>query len=183
MYFLAITTGMRRGELLGLRWRDVNIDEGIVVIEQNLVVVNGRLNYQEPKTESSYRAVLLPASAVVVLKKHKIQQEREKSLTGINYFDHRLVFCQQNGQPLWPDNISKRQFRNLVEKAGLPRITFHDLRRTHVTLLIAGGADPRQVADRIGHSSLTITLGIYNQVTRGRQGETARLIDEILFRK
>lgn len=183
LYFLAITTGMRRGELMGLRWRDVDLDEGIVRVEQNLVVVNGRLNYQEPKTESSCRAVLLPASAMEVIKRHKTRQERDKLLTGVNYYEHGLVFCQQNGQPLWPDNISKRQFRNLVEKAGLPRITFHDLRRTHATLLIAGGADPRQVANRIGHSSLTITLGIYNQVTRGRQEETARLIDEILFRK
>lgn len=183
LYHLALTTGMRRGELLGLRWRDVDFNEGVVVVEQNLVVINGRLNYQEPKTESSCRAVLLPPSAVEVLKQHKLRQDREKHLAGVNYLESGLVFCQENGQPLWPDNISKRQFRGLIEKAGLPRITFHDLRRTHVTLLIAGGVDPRQVADRIGHSSLTITLGIYNQVTRRRQEEAARLIDQILFKE
>ena len=180
LYHLALNTGMRRGELLGLRWVDMRMNDGYVAVRQNLVKTNSGILMQEPKTSNSRRNISISSNTVAALKAHKKQQLQEKLAHGPDYKDNGLVFCRLNGLPLYPDGVSD-QFNRLVAKAGVKSITFHDLRHTHATLLLVAGIHPKVVSERLGHYSVALTLDLYSHVIPGLDQEAARKLDEQLM--
>lgn len=175
-FFLALTTGLRRGELLGLMWQDVNFEHAYITIQRALVPTREGLRLQELKTASSRRLVALPEVTVRVLQKHWHNQMQERKLFAEMYEDHGLVFCTEQGKPIHPRNF-KRTFDGLIAKAGVPRIRIHDLRHTHATLLLAAGIHPKVVAERLGHAEVTTTLKVYSHVLPSLQYEAANAIE------
>lgn len=180
-YLLAITTGMRRGEILGLRWQDVDLKQGVVSINQILVRTSSHgLVFQAPKTDRSRRTIAISPTVVQALRQQKKRQAEEKLIFGPDYTDTGLVFTMPEGHCVEPRNLT-RQFELRLKKAGLPRVRFHDLRHTHATLLLQKEVHPKVVAERLGHSNINITLDTYSHVIPGMQREAARKIDEALF--
>ncbi|OPX87487.1 MAG: putative prophage phiRv2 integrase [Pelotomaculum sp. PtaB.Bin104] len=178
---LAISTGMRRGEILGLKWSDIDFESGIAKVERQLVW-NWEINALElkpPKSEDSIRTIALPPLAVEVLKKHRVMQKKEKLMVGGAYLDQRLICAQPDGKPWDPDAITK-EFRSLVDELGLPRVRLHDLRHSHATILLEKGIQHKVVSERLGHSQINITLDLYSHVTPILQKEAAIKIDEVL---
>lgn len=173
-HFLA-TTGMRRGEVLGLRWRDVDLEAGVVSVHQTLIVVDHRPEFGLPKTTSGARAVELDEDTVAVLRDQRRRQLEERLLMGAGWRDHDLVFCRPTGEPYHPDRVS-REFTRRVRRYDLPRIPVHGLRHTWATLALKAGVHPRVVQERLGHSTIAITLEIYSHVTPGMGREAAEQV-------
>ena len=178
---LAITTGMRRGEILALRWQDIDMDAGTLAVRQSLEQTKAGLAFKQPKTNKGRRVVALPPLAIDTLRRHKAGQAKVRLAMGPAYEDQGLVCAQPNGQPWRPDGITS-SFHNLVKAAGLPAIRFHDLRHTHASLLLRQGIHPKVVSERLGHSTISITLDTYSHVLPGMQQEAARKLDELLAR-
>lgn len=178
-FFLLLTTGMRRGEVLGLMWQDVNFDHQYISVQRALVPTPDGLRLQELKTKSSRRLVSLPDITVRVLQQHWQNQIKERDLFQEMYEDHGLVFCTEMGKPLDPRNF-KRTFDGLIKKAGVPQIRIHDMRHTHATLLLAAGIHPKVVAERLGHAEVTTTLKVYSHVLPSLQREAANAIERTL---
>jgi integrase len=187
--FLELGTGVRRGELLGLRWRDLDLDAGVLHVRQTLVRVRNhgavegdrktRLIFQEPKTEHSRRTIPIPTDIVEELKRHKARQAQEKLLLGEAYTDHGLAFCQPTGQPIDPRNFT-RFFERLLRQAGLPRIRFHDGRHTFATLMLELGEAPKTVQTMLGHTKITTTLDIYSHVSLDLEKKAAARLNAVL---
>jgi integrase len=162
LYVLAITTGLRRGELLGLRWDDADLDRDTLRVGRGLVREGGRWVVGETKTKRGRRRVNLTPRTVAALKAHRKRQlEQRVSLANLCQ-DHGLIFSSENGTPLNPENLVKRSFKPLLKRAGLPEIRFHDLRHTCATLLLGRGVHPKLVQHLLGHSSITMTLDRYS---------------------
>jgi integrase len=180
-YVLAATTGMRRGEVLGLRWQDLDLDAGRASIAQTLIVVGGyEVRYSEPKTARGRRMVALDPQTVTTLKEHRERQMLERSLMGDAYTDSDLVFPREDGSVLHPDGFSDAFWRH-TKAAKLPRIRFHDLRHTHATLALAAGVHPKVVSERLGHASITITLDTYSHAIPAMQETAASLVAALVF--
>jgi integrase len=169
-FLLAVFTGLRRGEILGLRWKDINMEAKTASIRKNLVVVEGKLVLQEPKTNGSIHSVSLPSTTIEALKKHKRIQNQEKLKMGINYQDNDLIVATSLGTPVSPRNLL-RSFYRIIERADLPKISFHALRHTHATLMLKQGEHPKIVSERLGHSNTRITMDIYSHVLPNMQQE------------
>lgn len=180
---VALLTGMRRGEIFGLRWQDVDLDAAALQVRQALVEAGGRRVFSQPKSGAGARRIDLPGGAVDALRKHRAAQAQDKLLLGPDYADHGLVFAQWNGKPLHPHNFITRTYPRLLEKAGLQRIRFHDLRHTHATLMLARDVHPKIVQERLGHSSITVTMNTYTHVLPGLQREAARKVEELIAPK
>jgi integrase len=133
---LAITTGLRRGEILGLKWSDINLDTAMMSICRTLEESKARLEFKQPKTERSRRAVALPAIAVLALRKHHAEQARLRLKLGVRYNADDLVCCRIDGRPVHPHTVTQ-EFINVIRDAKLPHVRFHDLRHTHATILLA----------------------------------------------
>ena len=162
LYVLAITTGLRRGELLGLRWDDADLERGTLRVGRALVREGGRYALGETKTKRGRRRVNLTPRTVNVLKAHrKRQQEERTKLSGL-YEDRDLIFATNVGTPINPENLVNRSFKPLLEKAGLPEIRFHDLRHTCATLLLGRGVHPKIVQELLGHATIAMTLDTYS---------------------
>ena len=174
LYLMAILTGMRQGELLALRWQDVDWTYGRASVRQTLVRVKGQTLFREPKSPRSRRTITLPAVVLEALRTVKADQDDIRRLLGTEYADHSLVFCQPNGRPLHAHNLVQRDFRRVVRLAGLPRIRLHDLRHTHATLLLREGVHPKVVQERLGHSQISTTLDTYSHVLPGMQEDAGR---------
>ncbi len=174
LYLTAILTGMRQGELLALRWQDVDWTYGRASVRQTLVRVKGQTLFREPKSPRSRRTITLPAVVLEALRTVNADQGDIRSLLGTEYADHSLVFCQPNGKPLHAHNLVQRDFRRVAKRAGLPRIRFHDLRHTHATLLLREGVHPKVVQERLGHSQISTTLDTYSHVLPGMQEDAGR---------
>jgi integrase len=177
LWTLAATTGMRRSELLGLRWRDIDLDGSRLSVVQTLVMVKGELIFGEPKTKRSARVVHLDAGTVAVLRRHRIETLERGLQTGTPVPD--LVFTLDD-EPIRP-SLASRRFPKLAQQAGLPRIRFHDLRHTWATLALANGIHPKIVSERLGHSSIAITLDTYSHVTGTLQADAAEQVASLLF--
>jgi integrase len=172
---------MRQGELLGLRWSDVDFPLGTASIQQTMYRLGSTILFKEPKTARGRRSVALPAALIAALHEHKERQAEMRRLLGNEYKDHDLVFSQPNGKPLHAHNIVQRDFRRVIQRAGLPRISFHDLRHTHVTHLLRAGVHPKVVQERLGHSTPAFTLAVYSHVLPGMQEEAARALSSRLL--
>lgn len=183
-WLMLVTTGLRRGELLGLRWSDVDLDAGRASIRQTLivVVVNGRHEAQfgSPKTEQGRRQVALDATTVAALRTHRVMQAQQRLAAGPLYEDHDLVFAHADGRPLHPERFS-RTFDQRVTRYGFRRIRLHDLRHTHATLALQTGVHPRVVQERMGHANVGITLGTYSHVTPAMDASAAEVIAAAIF--
>lgn len=161
LWVLALTTGMRQGELLGLRWADVQLRERRLRVAQSMVWIHGRPTPSTPKTRRSRREIELVDVAVAALERHAVQQVAHRLRTGSRWNDLDLVFCNGLGKPLNPATLRTRAFLPLMVRARVPKIRFHDMRGTTASLLYASGADDRQVQDLLGHSSVRTTHDHY----------------------
>lgn len=160
LYVLAVYLGLRRAEVLGLRWADINLDEGTLQVVRTLQRVDGELRFLPPKTRSSKRTVPLPTPCVDALRSHRVGQDRERLKLGPRWDDHGMVFSTTVGTPIEPDNLSRSWYK-LRGAVGEPPPRFHDLRHTCVSLLLADGAPPHVVQQIVGHSAIDVTMTIY----------------------
>jgi integrase len=185
---LGFATGLRRGELLALRWQDVNLEAGLIQVRQKLVRVSvhdaaaprrTRLVFQEPKTEQSRRTLPIHADVVETLRQHKARQAEEKLLMGQGYEDHGLVFCGANGRPLDPVNFY-RHFLTLLRRVGLPRSRVHDIRHAFATTMRELGESPKTVQTMLGHASIKTTLDIYSHVSLDLEKQAAARLNAAL---
>jgi integrase len=161
LYVLAITTGLRRGELLGLRWDDADLDRGTLRVGRALVREGGRHVVGETKTKRGRRVNLTPRT-VAALKAHRKGQLEQRVKVGSLYEDHGLIFSSEKGTPLSPENLVKRSFKPLLKRAGLPEVRFHDLRHTCATLLLSRSVHPKMVQELLGHATIAMTLDTYS---------------------
>lgn len=177
---LALTTGLRQGELLGLSWENVDLDAGTLCVRQTCQWLPRQgFIFRQPKTHRSTRPVALPPSAVETLRRHRMKQLEERLAAGPAYQYNDLVFANPVGAPIHPSNL-RRAWLQIVGTAGLRGLRFHDLRHTHASLLLQQGVHPKVVSERLGHSAIGITLDIYSHVAPGLQAEAASRFDELL---
>ncbi|MCP8970467.1 site-specific integrase [Ectobacillus ponti] len=177
-FHLAITTGMRRGEILGLRWKDVDLEKGMLYVRQTLSK-DGKTFLTGAKTDSSVRSIKLSQETIAALKKHKARVASERLKGGAEYSNYDLVVCTAKGTPMNPENL-KRTFIRLTKQADVSTIRFHDLRHTHATMLLAQGVHAKVISERLGHSNIKTTLDIYSHVLPSMQEEAANQIDALL---
>ena len=174
---LAASTGLRRSEVLGLRWSDINMDKATLAVAQVVELVGWEVTLKEPKTDYSRRTLILPAQLVEQLKAHRKAQAEHCLKLGCSRFD--LVFPTWDGKLLNPNNFSK-QFADAAAAARLPHITFHGLRHTHLTHLLRSGVPVHVVSARAGHSNPTVTLNVYAHLLPGQQEDAADAFDVTL---
>ncbi|TMC16771.1 MAG: site-specific integrase [Chloroflexi bacterium] len=178
---LALATGMRQGELLALRWTDIDFQKATLHVTRSLSYRNPdgtgyEHKVEEPKTASSKRTIPLPDFALEALQKHRVQQ-LERRLKTPEWEDKGLVFPNDTGGYLWVDPL-RRQLKKLLQEAGLPVIRFHDLRHSAATILLAMGVNAKVIQERLGHSHISITLGVYGHVTESMQLEAITKLDD-----
>jgi integrase len=171
----AAMTGLRRSELAGLRWVDVDLDAAVLSVRQSVQLVDGCIVTGDVKTTRSRRRVDLDAGTVAVLRAHRRAQSAERLLVGAGWADHGLVFCAPDGRPLNPDTVTQ-WFDRTVRRSDLPRIRLHDLRHTHATHLLATGVNLKVVSERLGHASVAFTLDRYGHVMPGQQASAAAAV-------
>lgn len=163
-FLLEFWTGLRRGELLGLRWKDIDFKKHIIHVKQSLTFAGSKLIFQQPKTAKSSRSIPIPESIIHELKAHKNRQNQERLLIGEGYKDNDLIFCQVDGRPLNPRNFI-RTFKRILKKAGLPtEVRFHDCRHSFASMLLQLNEHPKVVQELLGHSTISTTLDIYSHV-------------------
>ncbi len=179
-YLLLATTGMRRGEALGLRWVDLDLTASRAAIRQTVVTVNHEVQLGTPKTAKGRRTVTLDAVTVAALREHRKAQAAERLLIGAGWRDHDLVFAKVDGTPLHPERFS-RSFAERARQLGLPRIRLHDLRHGWATMALAAGVHPKVVQERLGHASISITLDTYSHVSPALHGEAAETVAALVF--
>ena len=176
---LAVTTGLRRGEILGLRWSNVDLATGTITVVQSLEQTKEGLRFKSPKTHRSRRSIALPAITVEALRSHRAKQAEERLALGPAYDDHDLVCPRPGGAP-WPPDMFSTAFAALVRRSGMRPFRFHDLRHSHASHLLRAGVHPKIVSERLGHSTVGITLDTYSHVLPGMQEDAVRLIDAAL---
>ncbi|WP_416729339.1 tyrosine-type recombinase/integrase [Fictibacillus sp. JL2B1089] len=181
IYIIAIFTGMRRGEILGLKWQDIDFDLKKIYVTRSLAFTSEKgLFLKDVKTSKSRRQISLSPYIIDVLRQHQVKQNNFKEKLGEDYTDNDLVFTSLNGNFKDPRNLL-REFSRLTKKADLIKISFHDLRHTHATLLLKNGENPKVVSERLGHSRVGITLDLYSHVTDDIQEEAALRLEESFF--
>jgi integrase len=184
LYRTAAQTGMRRGELLGLRWRDLDLDAGIVSVRQQWSRQDKRLRFGPPKTKTGLRSIDLDPGTVQVLRQDREAQELKRLTVGRSYGnDLDLVFPGPQGAPQDPDVVYRRfawLLRRLARRLDIPRMRFHDRRHTHATLLLDDGLDAKYVSHRLGHDSVQTTLELYAHVSSKRRRDAALRIGAML---
>ncbi len=180
LWYLAVLTGLRRGELLGLKWEDLDLERGALSVQRSWSrAARDGWDVGSPKTKSSRRLLALSTTVVELLKAHRVRQLEYRLRVGATYSDRGFVFTQFEGRPLHVNTIIPR-FHKLTDRAGLPRIRFHDLRHTSATLSLAAGTHPKVVQERLGHSSITMTMDRYSHTTMHMQQEEAQRLEETL---
>ena len=180
-FTILASTGMRRGELLGLRWGDVDFDSSQIAIVQTVSKVNGRIVVGQPKTSGSRRTVYVHDTTMKALRQQRQLQAEERLAAGPAWeADNDLVFRNEMGGPVNPERFS-RHFRQLVEESDVPRIRLHDLRHTNATLSLKAGVHPKVVSERLGHSSIAITLDLYSHVTPGISRDAPATVESMMF--
>jgi integrase len=170
IFFLAAYTGMRKGEICGLTWDDIDFENKCISVNKTLSYITSEKSYilQTPKTRSSNRIIYMDEDIIKVLKKQRYHQNLEKLKYGGVYQDHNMVFAQETGDYICMPGVNCL-FLRYIRQTELPRIRFHDLRHTHATILLQMGVNPKIVADRLGHTSVKITLDTYSHVLPSMQ--------------
>jgi integrase len=176
-----VTTGLRQGELLGLKWSDVDWEVPCLKVQRQLQRITGQgLSFAEPKTKAGRRVVALGPSAVEKMKEHWQRRSMEADKSGqARWQDNDLIFPSSIGTPMGPRNLL-RYFKITLEKAGLPVIRFHDLRHTAASLMLQQGIHPKVVQEHLGHSKISGTLDMYSHVLPSLQAKAAEKIDELI---
>jgi integrase len=181
LYVLAIHTGLRQGELLSLRWEDLDLEAGALRVRRTLTRTKGTYSTGEPKTKKSRRTVRLTTGAVAALRGHLERQLEEIDRLGSLYKPGGLVFANEAGGIINPSNLRNRSFAKLLRSAGLPADTrFHDLRHTCATLLLSRNVNPKIVSEMLGHATIAITLDTYSHVLPDMQEKAAKALEEAL---
>lgn len=180
LWVLLATTGMRRGEALGLRWSDVDLDAGRLSVVRTIISVRGKVSIGEPKTARGRRPIALDPSTVAVLRAHRKRMLEERMLAGADFIDEGLVFHRPDGTCLRPEGVSDT-FKRRVGQLGLTPLTLKGLRHTWATLALEQGIHPRVVQERLGHSTIAITLGIYSHVAPTLHDEAASVVSALIL--
>jgi len=177
---LALSTGARRGEILALRWGDVDLTAGTIRIARSLEQTTGSLKFKQPKTARGTRTISLPAAAVEALQVHRKRQlEQRMALGQGKLVAETLVFSTIDGEPMSPNGLS-RDWGNFVRAQGLPLVSFHGLRHSHVSALIASGVDPLTISRRIGHANVSTTTNVYGHLFKQTDTTAATAIEAVL---
>jgi integrase len=180
LYYLAIATGMRRGELCGLRWGDVDLERNVITVVQSATPTKGkRATMTDVKTDGSRRTVTLPPDARGWLQRHRNTQEGSEARPGALTGKVCLLFVDHKAQPVVPGGVSQK-WKLLLARLDMPHIRLHDLRHTHATLLLEAGVKPKTIADRLGHSSIVITQDLYAHVTDAMRDDATDAIEAII---
>lgn len=189
LFVLALATGMRRGELIGLKWQDINFKAATLQVVRVLTRVPTKMPQREhvyieaePKTEKSRRSVQLAPFVLEALKEHHVHQREIKLKADADWRDHDYVFCTLHGTHLNPNHIVD-EFKKLLKRAGLPNIRFHDLRHSAASLLLSLGIHPKVVQELLGHTQISITMDVYSHLLPGMQKEAMTKLDEALKKK
>ncbi len=177
---LAIHTGLRQGELLGLKWDDVDLEGGSLQVRRTLAMTKNGPILTSPKTTGSRRSVKLTSKANRALYGQLERQLGEIDRVGSLWSENGLIFASETGEPLNRHNLTRRSFKPLLERAGLPQIRFHDLRHTCATLLLTRNVNPKIVSEMLGHSSIAITLDTYSHVLPNMRDQAAAAMEEAL---
>lgn len=180
LLYLAVTTGMRQMELLGLKWGDLDWSRHTIRVERQLIRHNKEgIQYGQPKTRRGRRTIALGDRSIEVLRYQFEKQIEERKIAGVSWQETELIFTTRNGTPIHYRNLL-RDFKNLLQKAGLPMIRFHDLRHTAASLMLKHGIPVLAVSQRLGHSRPSITLDVYGHLIPGMQAEVAQKIEELI---
>lgn len=180
LYHLAVTTGMRMGELFGLRWSDLHWVSGRITVRRQVQYVPGHgWSFVEPKTRSGRRAIKLGEGVLQALREHLERQQKEQDVGGERWVDYDLIFPSKSGTPLDPSNL-RLDFARVLQRGGLPKIRFHDLRHTAASLMLNHGIPVIVVSKILGHSKTSITMDIYGHLSNEMQDEAAQLMDELV---
>jgi integrase len=179
-YVLAASTGMRRGEVLGLRWCDIDLATGTLSIRQTIVNVAYQVQLSEPKTARGRRTISLDQATARALRAHQDRQREERLLLQRPVEDDDLVFARLDGSPVHPDYFSQT-FERTVKRLGLRRVRLHDLRHTYATLALRAGVDAKTVSARLGHSTVAFTLDVYTKAVPQLDREAADRVAELIF--
>jgi integrase len=184
LFLLGITTGLRPGEQFGLKWGDIDFQGGKLTVHRSLkrnpVKDDGerkRVYFGPPKTKGSRRTIEIPNVLIEALRKHRAYQETQRAFAGDSWQEHGLVFTSDSGTPLDTSNVL-HAFQRLCKSAGLPKLRYYDLRHTHASLLIADGVHVKKISERLGHSSITVTMDKYGHLMEGSGRESAERMDE-----
>lgn len=187
LFVLALATGLRPSEYFGLKWSDVDLEQGLVTVQRSLIwrsYKSGDWYFGEPKTARSRRRIPLPDSVVRALIQHKRRQAEERLKEGAAYKNLDLIFATSEGQPLIRLNVIQKHFKPILERAKLPAtLRLYDLRHTCATLLLAANENPKVVSERLGHSSITLTMDVYSHVLPDMQQGASDKLERILFSK
>ena len=186
LFSLALSSGMRPEEYLGLQWTDVDFLKGTAIVRRALVwrTKGGGWYFTQPKTSRSRRTIPLPSSVVGALIEHKRHQSEERMKLGSGWQDHGLVFTTGLGSPLNISNLTGKHFKPALNRAGLPAtIRLYDLRHTCATLLLSEGENPKVVSERLGHASITLTLDVYSHVLPDMQRAATDKLEKLLFKR
>jgi integrase len=174
-WLLLATLGLRRGELLGLRWADVDLTTGRIAIRHTLVMVDGKPAMAEPKTAKGRRSLTLAPEVLEAVRVHRAHQAAERLSWGADYTDSGLVITTEDGRPMHPETLSDLFVRQ-ARRAGLPQIRLHDLRHSVASILLARGVHPKVVSEQLGHATIALTLDTYSHVIPSLQQEAAGVI-------
>jgi integrase len=181
MWLLFATTGMRRGEVLGVAWSAVDLDRGRLAIVQTAVMAGNKLRIEPAtKTAHSRRMIALDPATVAALRDHRRRQLEERLAWGPAWQDHGLVFTREDGQPLSPPTIT-RSLARIATEAGLPPIRVHDLRHSYATAALGAGVPAKVISERLGHASVAITLDTYSHVSPGLDEQAANTIASLIL--
>lgn len=177
---LVCYVGFRRGELLALKWEHIDFDKGIIHIQSNTVIAEGKVATKAPKSAAGTRDVTVGSNILAELRKARAQYNSNKLTMGGGFTDSGLVVCQPNGKPFRPESMTQK-WERFVEKHGLKKIRFHDLRHSCTTMMVEAGIDMKTVQTRIGHANITTTMNVYAHCTPAMDQCAADKLDDILF--
>ena len=176
---IAAATGMRRGEILALRWADVDAQTRMIHVQQTLELTRAGIGFKQPKTSKSRRAIAIPAYLAERLEDHRREQAKQRLRVGPVYENLDLVCARADGLP-WDPRYFSKAFKDLVDRTDIPKVRFHDLRHSHASQLLRQGVHPKVVSERLGHAAIAITLDRYSHVLPGLQEDAADRIDRAL---
>jgi integrase len=177
--YTAVSTGLRQAELLGLRWRDIDLDMCSISVSQVLYIKNGNVQFKEPKTAHSRRRVNMTPKLAIFLKLYRAQRERYYIELGALLTLDTLVFTTLENKPI-NAHILSRAFGRAAQNAGLGHVRFHDLRHTFASLMLQRGAKPKVISEALGHASVGFTMDVYSHIIEGMQKDAMALLDEVL---